>query len=308
MYAKLPSLNVLRTFEAAARLKSFKKAADELHVTPTAVSHQIKSLEEGLGTRLFERQTRAVQLTRDGELLSDTTFNVFRQLNDTVNDIVGSKEMLTISTTSSFAAMWLVPNLEKFYKENPNIDVSIQTGERKVDVMRDHRVDLAISYGQYDPAQPHASKLVTEKFGMYATPSYLDKLTNLNEAQLLETEWVNKSLPSIDWEGLISQQGLEESQLDYTVRRFNQEHHVIQAALAGQGIALVSSILVGNAVKEKWLVPFSDNTLQGEIVGLTYYLVVPPRNQRNKSVVAFTNWLSSEIQKSFSVRLDHDLF
>ncbi len=298
MYSKLPSLNVLRTFDAAARLKSFKKAADELHVTPTAVSHQIKTLEEGLGTRLFERQIRAVKLTRDGELLSDTTFNVFRQINETVNDIVGSKEMLTISTTSSFASMWLVPNLEKFYEANPGIDVSIQTGEQKIDVMRDRRIDLAISYGQYDPAQPHASKLVTEKFGMYATPAYLDKFTNLNDAQLLETEWVNKSLPPIAWEALINQQGREDSQANYTVRRFDQEHHVIQAALAGQGIALVSSILVRNAVKEQWLVPFSNNTLQGEFIGLTYYLVVPPHNQRNKNVVAFTEWLFPEIQKS----------
>ncbi len=298
MYPKLPSLNVLRTFDAAARLKSFKKAAEELHVTPTAVSHQIKALEEGLGTLLFERQTRAVRLTRDGELLSDTTFNVFRQLNDTVNDIVGLKEMLTISTTSSFASMWLVPNLDKFYKANPGIDVSIQTGEQKIDVMRDRRIDLAIRYGQYDPTQPHASKIVTEKFGMYATPTYLDKFTNLNDAQLLETEWVNKSLPSIAWEAIITEHGCEESQPDYTVRRFDQEHHVIQAALAGQGIALVSSLLVRNALKEQWLVPFANDTLQGEIAGLTYYLVVPPHNQRNKNVAAFTKWLSSEIQKS----------
>jgi len=300
MYSKLPSLNVLRTFDAAARLKSFKKAADELHVTPTAISHQIKTLEEGLGKRLFERQTRAVKLTRDGELLLDTTANVFQQLNDTVTDIVGSKEILTISTTSSFAAMWLVPNLDKFYKAHPGVDVSIQTGEQKVDLMRDRRIDLAISYGKYDPAQPHASILITEKFGMYATPTYLDKFADLNGAQLLETEWVNKSLPSITWEALINQQAREESQSNYAVRRFDQEHHVIQAALAGQGIALVSSLLVRNAVKEKWLVPFSRNTLKGEIVGLTYYLVVPPHNQRNKTVAAFTKWLASEIQKSLS--------
>ena len=135
---------------------------------------------------------------------------------------------------------------------------------------------------------------------MYATPTYLDKFTNLNDAQLLETEWVNKSLPSISWERLINQHGREESQPNYTVRRFDQEHHVIQAALAGQGIALVSSILVRNAVKEQWLVPFSNNALPDEIVGLTYYLVVPPHNQRNKNVVAFTEWLFSEIQKSLS--------
>lgn len=295
MYPKLPSLNILRTFDAAARLKSFKKAAEELHVTPTAVSHQIKALEEGLETLLFERQTRAVKLTREGELLSDTTFNVFRQLTYTVSEIVDSKQMLTISTTSSFASMWLVPNLDAFYDAHPGINVSIQTGEQKVDVVRDRRVDLAIRYGQYDPAQPHASKLVTEKLGMYATPTYLDEVTNLDDAQFLETEWVNKSLPSIAWEALI-----KKSHPDYTVRRFDQEHHVIQAALASQGIALVSSILVRNALKQQWLVPFANDTLQGEIEGLAYYLVVPPHNQHNKNVAAFTKWLSSEIQKSLA--------
>jgi len=300
MDARLPSLNVLRTFDAAARLQSFKRAADELNVTPTAVSHQIKTLEEGLGVRLFVRQTRAVKLTRNGELLLETTSNVFRQLNDTVNDIVGSKEMLTISTTSSFASMWLVPNLEKFYNENPDIDVSIQTSEQKMDLMRDRRIDLAISYGQYDAAQPYATKLITEKFGMYASPTYLDGLTDINDAQLLETEWVNKSLPSIVWEGVLNQQGRKDSQSNYTVRRFDQEHHVIQAALAGQGIALVSSILVRNAETEGWLVPYSNNSLQDEIEGLTYYLVVPPHNQRNKNVVAFTKWLFLEIQKSLA--------
>ncbi|MFT6556384.1 LysR substrate-binding domain-containing protein [Sneathiella sp.] len=101
-------------------------------------------MEEALGVRLFERQTRAVKLTRDGGLMSCTTFNVIRRLCDTVNDIVGSKDLLTISTTSSFASMWLVPNLGKFYEANPGIDVAILTGEQKIDVMRDRRIDLAI--------------------------------------------------------------------------------------------------------------------------------------------------------------------
>ncbi len=299
MYPKLPSLNILKTFDAAARLGSFKRAAVELNVTPTAVSHQIKSLEEGLGVSLFVRQTRAVKLTKEGELLLNTTFKVFQQLNVTVNEIVGAKETLIVNTTSSFAAMWLVPNLDKFYEENPGIDVSIQTGEHKIDVLRDHHVDLAISYGQYNPEHPHVSKLITEKFGMYATPAYLDEFTNLGEAQLLETEWVNKSLPSISWEKLISKQGDEKGRTEYTVRRFDQEHHVIQAALAGQGIALVSTILANNAVKEQWLVPFLNDAFQGEVEGLTYYFVVPPHKQRNKNVVAFIKWLSTEIQKSF---------
>ncbi|WP_025900053.1 LysR family transcriptional regulator [Sneathiella glossodoripedis] len=293
MLSKLPSLNVLKVFDAAARLKSFKKAAEELHVTPTAVSHQIKTLEESLGTRLFERHTRAVQLTRDGELLSETTFDVFRRLSDTINFIVGSEQVLTISTTSSFASLWLVSNLVKFYKENPSIGISIHTAEQKADIMADRRIDLAISYGQFEGAMPHSSKLITEKFGLYATSAYLEKYEKLDEVQLLETEWVNTSLPSISWETLLSQDWCKEG-VSYQIRRYNQEQHVIQAALAGQGIALVSSLLVMNALTESWLVPFTRNELPNEIAGLTYYLVVPPRNRRNKNVLAFTNWLNSE--------------
>lgn len=295
MYAKLPSLNVLRVFDAAARQKSFKKAAEELYVTPTAVSHQIKALEEGLGVRLFERKTRAVELTKDGELLLSATTSVFRELKDTIGEITGASGAVTISTTSSFASMWLVPNLEKFYLANPGVEVSIQTGEHKVDVMRDRRVDLAISYGDYDPTQPHTAKLLTEKFGLYATPEYLVKLKHSSEAQLLETEWVNKSLPPVSWETLFTRHPNGEDLSNCTVRRFDQEHHVIQAALAGQGIALVSSILAGNAVKEGWLVPFSKDQLRDEIEGLTYYLVIPPHNKRNKNVMAFVKWLSAEI-------------
>ncbi|MBE7637783.1 LysR family transcriptional regulator [Sneathiella sp. P13V-1] len=298
MYPKLPSLNVLKTFDAAARLKSFKKASEKLNVTPTAVSHQIKALEEGLGVSLFERRTRAVKLTRDGELLLNTTANIFRELNSTVNEIVSGKEVLTISTTSSFASMWLVPNLEKFYKAHPDIEVSLQAGEKKIDVMRDPYIDLAIRYGKYDPTDPGTSILVTEKIGMYATQAYLDGLTNPEDATLLETEWVNKSLPAIAWKTLFRQQGHDKNHPTYIVRQFDQEHHVIQAALAGQGIALVSSILVENALKEQWLVPFTSSDLQGEIEGLTYYLVMPPHNQRKESVITFTEWLLAEIQNS----------
>jgi len=297
MYPNLPSLNVLKTFDAAARLKSFKKAAEELHVTPTAVSHQIKALEEALGTLLFERKTRAVRLTKEGQLLSETTFTVFRQLAFTVNEITDSTEMLTVSTTSSFASMWLVPNLDKFYAAHPGIDISIKAGEQKIDIDRDRRIDLAIRYGQYDPTQPHTTKLITETFGTYATPAYLDKINGLEGAQLLETKWINTSLPSISWDALLSRLEGAKSHCEYSVRQFDQEHHVIQAVLASQGIALVSSLLVRNALKQQWLVPYAHDTIQSDIEGLTYYLVVPAHNERNKSAAVFIRWLCSEIQR-----------
>lgn len=297
MYPDLPSLNHFKTFDVAARFNSFKQAAEELHVTPTAVSHQIKALEEMLGTLLFKRKTRAVTLTKEGQLLAETTLRIFQQLAYTISEISDSKEMLTISTTSSFAAMWLVPNLDKFHQKHPGIDVSILTGEQLDDVARDRRIDIAIRYGEHNPNTAHSSKLMTESVGMYASPDYLAKISSISDAQLFETTWVNKELPSVSWQSLIDGQRNAKDSSEFLIRSFDQEHHVIQAALAGQGIALVSSLLVSSALNQQWLVPYANDLIDKDFNGLTYYLIVPPHSERNKNVKVFIEWLSQEIKR-----------
>lgn len=294
MYTHLPSLNSIKVFDAAARLGSFKKAAEELHVTPTAVSHQIKALEEALGTLLFERKTRAIQLTKDGELLAETAYSVLLQLANAINEISRAKNIITVSTTSSFASMWLVPNLEKFYKLNPGIEVAVKTGEQVDDVDKDRRIDLVIRYGVYDETLKNASKLVTEKIGMYATPNYIKTIKSITDARLLETRWHNDKLPSISWNALMKdgKNAIETLNL----RHYDQEHHVIQAALAGQGIALVSSLLVKNLIEQRWLVEYDTTEINCEIGGLSYYLLLPEHNVRSKSILAFKNWIIQELQ------------
>ncbi|WKD49135.1 LysR substrate-binding domain-containing protein [Microbulbifer spongiae] len=292
MYPKLPSLNSLKVFDAAAKLGSFKRAAEELFITPTAVSHQIKVLEEALNTQLFERKTRAVLLTADGSLLAATTSRIFEQLVATVNEISGSKSTLTVSTTTSFAATWLVPNLEHFYQKNPGIDISIITGEQVVDIERDRRIDIAIRYGKYEPTTKNSTKLTTESVGMYVAPNYLSKIAGINEAQLLEVKWINRSLSSFSWKcllGDISRKNI--------IRQFDQEHHVIQAALAGQGIALVSSLLVQNALQNDWLVSYKNSAVKCHFDGFTYYAVIPDRNRNNKNVRIFLDWLIGELSR-----------
>ncbi|NQZ52352.1 MAG: LysR family transcriptional regulator, partial [Moritella sp.] len=101
-------------------------------------------------TLLFERKTRAVQLTQDGELLAETTHNIFQLLANVVNEISSTKNIITVSTTSSFAAMWLVPNLDKFYKSHPEIEVAIKTNKQVDDIENERRIDLVIRYGIYD--------------------------------------------------------------------------------------------------------------------------------------------------------------
>jgi len=294
MYSHLPSLNSIKVFDAAARLSSFKKAAEELHVTPTAVSHQIKSLEETLGTLLFERKTRAIELTKDGELLAKTSYNVLQQLTDVVNDISSSRHLITVSTTSSFAAMWLIPNLGEFNRLYPEIEVAVKTGEQADNIEKDRRIDLVIRYGTDKDSQQSSTKLVNEKIGMYATENYINSVSSITDACLLETQWYNKNLPAISWKSCTTDRLSMNKTLN--IRQYDQEHHVIQAALAGQGIALVSSLLVENAINHGWLVDCKTPEVNNRIKGLSYYLLVPERNLRNNNILAFKEWIKKALE------------
>jgi len=294
VYSHLPPLNSIKVFEATARLSSFKKAAQELRVTPTAVSHQIKSLEEALGTLLFERKTRAIELTMDGELLAKASYSVLQQLTNVVNEISSSSNLITVSTTSSFAAMWLIPNLEKFNRLHPDIDVAVKTGEQVDDFEKDRRIDLVIRYGVHDDSQKNSTKLVNEKIGIYATDSYIKSISSIDDACLLETKWYNKNLPAISWRSLVTNGSGTNKTLN--IRQYDQEHHVIQTALAGQGVALVSSLLVENAINQSWLVDYKTPKVNDEIRGLSYYLLIPERNVRSKNILAFRNWIKKALE------------
>jgi LysR family glycine cleavage system transcriptional activator len=292
MYSHLPPMNSIKVFDAAARLGSFKKAAEELHVTPTAVSHQIKTLEQALGTLLFVRKTRAIQLTQDGQRLADVTYDVLQKLTNIISEISSNKNIITVSTTSSFAAMWLVPNLSKFNQLYPNIEVAVKTGEQVDDLEKDRRIDLAIRYGIYDNSLKKAVLLTTEEIGMYATPSYIEKNNAIAEANLLETKWQNENLAEISWHTLLKD--IDNQNLAYKIQQFTQEHHIIQAALAGQGVALVSSLLVQNAIEQGWLVNYNFSEFNKKITGFSYYLVIPDHNLNSKAIMAFKSWIMSE--------------
>ena len=280
-------------FEAAARLSSFKTAAEELNVTPTAVSHQIRNLEEKLGTLLFERKTRAIALTPEGLQLALASHQALQQITSTLEDISRIQTVLNVATTSSFAAMWLVPRLARFQKLHPEIQVTIRTGEQLDDLQNDRRIDLAIRYGQYDEQDVNATKLITEYFGVYATKNYLNGCKSLKNATLIETQWQNKSLPSVAWEQWLKKYDV--SICNPKTRYFDQEHHVIQAALAGQGIALVSSVLVQTSLQQNWLEPYKDDCF---LPGLTYYLLPSPFSKDLRKVAMFQNWLIGELSEN----------
>lgn len=303
MSANLPSLNSIKVFDAAARTGSFKKAAEELHVTPTAVSHQIKSLEESLGTQLFIRKTRAIELSNNGKLLAETAYRVLQQLTNTVNEISCVQNTITISTTSAFAAMWLAPNLNDFNQLHPEINIVVRTSERVDDLDKNRNVDLAIRYGVYDKSIANATLLITEKIGVYAAPNYLNNIALGQPINLLETTWQqqNTRLPEFRWQTLFQQQNQRKkprkNQDRETILQFDQEHHIIQATLAGQGIALVSNLLVRNALKQGWLTQCNYLPDVNEVEGLSYYLRIPERNKHSNSIIAFSKWIIKKLSQ-----------
>lgn len=296
MFQQLPSLNAIKAFESAARLNSFKDAANELNVTPTAISHQIRALEDSLKVRLFERKTRAVTLTKEGELLAASANQSLQDLLSTVNQLKGSPRTLTISTTSSFAAMWLVPNLADFQQLYPDIDIQIRAEESLIDMEHDRRVDMAIRYGeppkQLDTKTLIYQPLIQESIGFFATPVYWKKHSkNLPEAVFFCTQWKNPSLQNLGIEDAIKN---IVANTKPHIRHFNDENLTAQATLSGQGIALISQLAVANSIKNGWLTQGTDKMAMS-ITGLHYYLVIPKRLQTSQAAMCFKNWLQQTL-------------
>jgi LysR family transcriptional regulator, glycine cleavage system transcriptional activator len=146
----MPSLSGLRAFDAAARLGSFKAAAGELNVTPTAISHQVRTLEEQLGYSLFVREVRNIRLTKEGSELSIATNKAFSTLAEAISSLEDSEKKITVSTTPAFAALWMVPRVKDFEELNPGFSLNVTTSTKITDLSRDRSVDFVIRYGARD--------------------------------------------------------------------------------------------------------------------------------------------------------------
>lgn len=295
MFYKLPSLTSIRSFEAAARLMSFKAAAEELNVSPTAVSHQIRGLEAHLKVSLFERKTRSVTLTEEGKKLASSAHYLMQGLLNTVNELTASPNALTIGTTNAFAAMWLVPNLEGFRRQYPNIDVTIRAEDRLIDIENDRRVDLVVRSGRYDIAQENATLLHQENLGFFATPAYWQGQENPAQGVFYYTRWKNPSLKSPDVPAILKSLYPEESSFD--LRVFDDENQTIQAALSGQGMAIISQMLIKRPVEQGWLIP---NKTFPVLPGLDHYCVIPSWNRHHFAALQMKLWLKSQFQSHFA--------
>lgn len=290
MFANLP-LTALRTFESAARLQSFKAAAEELAVTPTAVSHQIKALEGWLGVPLFQRMARGVRLTDCGERL-------FRSLHGALLEVVQAVDQLrpqpstgnlTLSVTPAFAALWLIPRLGRFYQAHPGIKVRVETSTELLDLHQDASIDLVIRYGYGNHPTLHSQCLLDECFGVYGAP---DLLAALDPARLtlITVRWRNPQLYDRSWKawcGAAAEAWLESAEL----REYDDEHYALQAAIAGQGLVLASNVLVSQSLAMGLLQPYRAEVT---VPGASYTALCVPGRERHPPVKAFFDWLSDE--------------
>lgn len=289
---RLPPLSALRAFEAAARHGSFKLAASELAVTPTAISHQIRSLEEYTGVPLFERQVRKVVLTDAGVELYPVLrdgFNAF----ETVLQGLGaaqSRRRVVISATNAFMARWLAPRVAHFRQSYPEIDLELYASDRAVDLGAD-AADIAIRYGRGPYPGMLAEPLFTDRFAPVCSPQLgALGLADLDRVPLIDFKWSRAHPLNPTWKNWFAQAGLP-WKARHGQLLFSDEDHAIQAALAGQGIALLSLELVAADIAAGRLVqPFGPS-----VAGHTYHLVRSAGHRHGQHVESALAWLRAQM-------------
>ena len=295
---RLPPLNALRAFEVAARRLSFTKAADELNVTPGAISQQIRQLEDYAGTPLFKRTGRAVMLTDAAEASLPLVREAFDRIAEAgrILKAPARRGRVMVSSAPSFAAKWLAPRLDSFHREHPGIEAWI-SAEMALTDFSAADADFAIRYGRgvYDGLR--SEKLLDEAVLPVCSPALLEgpdalrRPENLRQHTLLhdESSEVDPSCP--DWASWLRARGVTGVDANRGPR-FNQGILVIEAAAAGRGIALAKrAVAASDLASGRLVAPFADGT---QAVSFGYWMVWPKGRHLSSDVRAFMKWLKNE--------------
>lgn len=290
------SLDLLRAFEAAARLRSFTAAAAELGTTQPAVSQQIKRLEEQLAVRLFDRIYRGIELTDAGYTLFEAVHGGLRSIDDCLGLITTQTqhEVLQVSTDFAFAAYWLMPRLHRFHQRYPQVDVSLVTSERS-HAMLGPNIDVAVLFGDGRFRQGESHWLFNEEVFPVCSPRLLnDQTLPLGSDALLEWPLLHlrgeSSCQWFDWSGLFRALHIPSAPAPGQLR-FDNYTLLIQAAIAGQGVAIGWRHLVDALLEQQLLCrPFEGAATSA----LGYFVVVPQRKRRGQMVQRFVDWVMEE--------------
>jgi len=291
MARRFPPLVALRVFEAVARHLSFTKAADELHVTQAAVSHQIQDLEEWLSVPLFLRLNRTIKLTKEGEAYAAALTEAFDKIADATDVILkdNGQQAINIGTFDSIAANWLAPRIKKFQARFPEMAIKILTHNAHSD-FADGDIDVEIRYGAGDWPNFHVVKIADEDIFPVCSPKLLGrrkrplKVSDLDDYGLIHDEMV------MEWSDWIEAAGGSTANADKGLR-YNHSHIVIRAAMAGEGMALGRSLLVADEIHAGRLVAPFEFKMPSKY---SYYLVRPKALADKPWAQAFEEWLLLE--------------
>ncbi|WP_122456196.1 choline sulfate utilization transcriptional regulator [Pseudomonas viridiflava] len=290
------SLDLLRSFEAAARLRSFTAAAFELGTTQPAVSQQIKRLEEQLVTRLFDRIYRGIELTEAGEVLFSHVQTGLQSIESGLVAITDHRqhEVLQVATDFAFASYWLMPRLHRFHKLNPDVDVSLVTSERTHSMLRPD-IDVAVLFGDGRFKQGESHWLFSEEVFPVCSPQLTAGRTLplpndvLREFPLLHLRGESNN-NWFDWGGVFRALDIPQSPAPGQLR-FDNYTLLIQAAIGGQGVAIGWRHLVDDLLEQGLL---CRPVAASAVSGYGYYVVLPQRKRRVQIVQQFVDWLASE--------------
>ena len=291
----------IAVFEAAARAVSFHAAADELNLTPSAVSHQIRLLEEILGVKLFERVGRGVTLTAEGAEYARSIRPSIRRLRDATNQIKGrakkggAPEVVRIEIPPSLAHCWLLPRLAELIAQHPRIDIRVNAqgshlqGDRLPwPTLADAPADLQIVYGDENLWADRASHLFSEDFQPLCAPALLGRHALDRADQLLQHTLINTSRNAVAWEEWLNWQGIDLDENPVDSLQLDPSHLAIEAAVSGMGFILESNVLVQRQLSIGNLVaPFPHLSRPG----LSYWLFAPALRKAPSAVDAVMEWL-----------------
>ncbi|WP_133491841.1 LysR substrate-binding domain-containing protein [Alcanivorax sp. 24] len=284
----LPPLSALRAFEATARLRSAKKAAEELSVTPTAISHQLRQLEEHLGVPLFIRRPRQLTLTAQGQALRAVCTDAFDAIDDVASRLrqTPQRQSVTLSTIPSVAARWLLPNVCYLREEQPDLNLSLQV---TYDVLPLDGIaaDMAIRYGDGRWPGLESEKLFDNVFVPACSPVLnIRDHDDLRHHTLLHYQPSTNSGALLGWPAWQKRARVEGLDIDAGLA-LSDDTHIVSAALDGQGIALMSRELIRDELRSGRLVqPFGP-----ELLAQPFHLVYPKERLREQGIAAVRDWV-----------------
>ena len=299
MAERLPPLTALRAFEAASRLMSFQSAAEELSVTPAALSYQIRQLEDHLGLKLFNRLNRAVELTENGRLIQPGIHEAFEHLHRTMRQLRRRQQtnVLTIAAGPAFTAKWLSPRLYRFIARHPNIDARISASVTKSDLEMDD-IDIAIRFGPGEYPGHYSVKLTDEFLTPLCAPSMLEgpnairSPEDLQHHTLIHDDTHQGFFVLQTWADWLKAAGVTSVDPGRSGLHFNVADHAIDAAVSGGGVVLGRTSLAEPNIRAGRLVAPFELRLK---TNYSFFIVCLDARRNEPAIDAFRTWVLDEM-------------